>query len=317
MTLHCERSKLRSIFCILSLYFAVFVTLGHAEHRDAAPMSDEVKERFAKNRHQPGNPLVETLGRHLDEAGDLLRQVEENDKSVSANGDVERTLNVKRTLIAAKLNELASIRTELRKEIAETRAKFVSLGLSDKVKEWDAFINKVDDRFDRISNALGNVRTFKDKAGRGKALTKAKLELHDLHGKVRERQNAMPSGPIPTWTQENREIKEEKEIEAPSPAYLSYQPKAGNNVYAFLGNTILAADSTPIEAASCNYTALDLAESQEVKLTQEIRDLAARLGYSPARIFEYVYNNFKFEPYYGSLKGATGTLVAGGGNDTD
>src|SRR5262249_705078 len=48
----------------------------------------------------------------------------------------------------------------------------------------------------------------------------------------------------------------------------------------------------------------------------EIQALAAKLGYSPARIFEYVVNSIKFEPYYGALKGALGAYYTGGGGPT-
>lgn len=78
-----------------------------------------------------------------------------------------------------------------------------------------------------------------------------------------------------------------------------------------------APDPVPAEAASCGYSAADLAQTEEVQITQEIRDLAEKLGYSPARIFQWVSNEIKFESYYGSLKGALGALYAKAGGSTD
>ncbi|HSC71688.1 MAG TPA: transglutaminase-like domain-containing protein, partial [Candidatus Methylomirabilis sp.] len=88
--------------------------------------------------------------------------------------------------------------------------------------------------------------------------------------------------------------------------------------YAFLGQTLLAAaPATPTEAQACSYTSADLGQSEEVQITSEIQDLAEGLGYSPVRIYQYVSNEVTFEPYYGSLKGAMGTLVSKAGNATD
>jgi hypothetical protein len=65
---------------------------------------------------------------------------------------------------------------------------------------------------------------------------------------------------------------------------------------------------TPVDA--------DLAETTETKLTQEIKDLADSLK-TPVKIYEYVRNSVDFEPYYGSRKGAAGTLNQLIGNDYD
>ncbi len=61
----------------------------------------------------------------------------------------------------------------------------------------------------------------------------------------------------------------------------------------------------------------DLQETLEVKFTPEIQQLANSLGKNPVRLFEYVRNQFEYEPTYGSIKGAQGTLWAKSGNDFD
>lgn len=61
----------------------------------------------------------------------------------------------------------------------------------------------------------------------------------------------------------------------------------------------------------------DLQETVEVKLTPEIRELAAELDNNPVKIYEFVRNNFDYEPYYGSVKGAQETLWQKAGNDFD
>jgi RHS repeat-associated protein len=61
----------------------------------------------------------------------------------------------------------------------------------------------------------------------------------------------------------------------------------------------------------------DLSASPEALFTPEITALARSLLNNPVLIYEYVRNNFKYEPYYGCIKGAAETLLEGAGNDTD
>ncbi len=60
----------------------------------------------------------------------------------------------------------------------------------------------------------------------------------------------------------------------------------------------------------------DLAETPETAFTEQIRELAERLG-SPVSMYEFVRNNIDTELYYGSLKGAEETLRELAGNDAD
>ncbi|MCX8044925.1 MAG: alpha/beta hydrolase [Desulfobacterota bacterium] len=55
----------------------------------------------------------------------------------------------------------------------------------------------------------------------------------------------------------------------------------------------------------------------DVVFTDAIRALAQRLDHDPIRIYEYVRDHITYQPYWGSLKGARGTLAEGSGNDTD
>lgn len=64
-------------------------------------------------------------------------------------------------------------------------------------------------------------------------------------------------------------------------------------------------------------TADDTSQTVEIQFADEIRSLAASLGHDPVRMYEYVRNTIDFEPYYGSRKGATETLLEGSGNDID
>jgi YD repeat-containing protein len=53
------------------------------------------------------------------------------------------------------------------------------------------------------------------------------------------------------------------------------------------------------------------------EVAPEIAALAAELGNDPERIFQYVRQKVEYQPYYGSAKGAMGTLLEGAGNAWD
>ncbi len=64
-------------------------------------------------------------------------------------------------------------------------------------------------------------------------------------------------------------------------------------------------------------TPQDLAETIEVKFTQEIQDLAASLENNPVKIYNWVRNNIEFVPTYGSIQGASMCLQTKKCNDMD
>src|SRR5437016_542372 len=173
--------------------------------------------------------------------------------------------------------------------------------------------------------------------------------LAELHHKVKQREEALPREPIPSFRLPQLP-QPHTQPKSPTPPQYHASPRVPDHrLYAALGlgDTMPDAplpdapsaptspdappaptspdappaptspDSAPTEAQTCNYTAADLAENQEIQLTPEIRALAQKLGFSPVKTYQYVLNEIQFEPYYGSLKGAVGTLVAKSGGPTD
>lgn len=89
----------------------------------------------------------------------------------------------------------------------------------------------------------------------------------------------------------------------------------------------LSSSSTPAYAAPTSGSpasslprtpgADDLAATPETKVTPPIQELANDLDRDPVKIFNYVRNTIKFEPYLGIRKGAGGTLSEKSGSDSD
>src|SRR5206468_7403968 len=115
-----------------------------AARLDPAPISDEVVERVLRDlKAGRAHPLPHALSRHLDEASELIKQIEQEDQNAE-----------KHTLLAAHIQQLDTLRSAIRAQFSETRATLVSLGATDKVQAWDDLLLKVEQRFDRIARAL-------------------------------------------------------------------------------------------------------------------------------------------------------------------
>lgn len=57
--------------------------------------------------------------------------------------------------------------------------------------------------------------------------------------------------------------------------------------------------------------------TSETEATPEIQEMARALNHDPKRIYEFVHNHIEFVPTFGSVNGATATLLARRGNDFD
>ena len=83
-------------------------------------------------------------------------------------------------------------------------------------------------------------------------------------------------------------------------------------------NLVVAAATDPLASSGQSLpTSDDLTETIEVQFTDDIKAKAAQLNNNPVKIYEYVKNNFIFEPYYGSLKDSQETFLQKAGNDFD
>ncbi|HEX6865563.1 MAG TPA: transglutaminase-like domain-containing protein, partial [Thermoanaerobaculia bacterium] len=78
-----------------------------------------------------------------------------------------------------------------------------------------------------------------------------------------------------------------------------------------------AASVTNVVASLTPPAAADLAGTEDVQITPEIRSLAASLGNQPLRIYDWVRNNVEHYPTYGSVQGSQMTLEARRGNAFD
>ncbi|WP_189799685.1 DUF6531 domain-containing protein, partial [Sulfuricella sp. T08] len=308
----------RSPACLLGILFSLASFTAGAAHTDHAPIPDVVVQKLVRQPASGVAPdIAEALDKNLDDLTEIARPAAERSTRALSTSELKSADDSQRMLAVGKRAELAGLRLQAREEFGKTRQRLVDLGLTDKVKAWDGILAKAEHRFDRLDKALIDVDVA-DGDVRQRAFRHLQAELQAVRGDAAAHNLGVGELPGPTIRQDVTPPARPVEPSDKLPRYLATRAPA-NNVYAFLGNTLLAAiPVTPPEAASCGYVpAQDLAATADAPQTTQIQKLAGQLGYSPARIFEYVSNNIQFEPYYGSLKGAMGTLYAKAGGPTD
>src|SRR6266852_4585888 len=79
----------------------------------------------------------------------------------------------------------------------------------------------------------------------------------------------------------------------------------------------LSGISLPTTTLPLTPTAADLVATEDVQITQAIKDLAASLNNQPVAIYNWVRNNIQFVPSYGSIQGSDMTLQTKRGNSFD
>jgi RHS repeat-associated protein len=91
--------------------------------------------------------------------------------------------------------------------------------------------------------------------------------------------------------------------------------RAASIAFSLVASILFALDGgTPARAIDAAYLA---AEAPDVVTTGRIAAQAQALNHDPVRIYEFVRNEFEFEPYYGLMKGPEATLRSRAGNDYD
>lgn len=288
------------------------LTSAQPTRTDPAPVDREVVQRLVHQRLGKPDALPQVLQRRLDESGALLREIARPKSGEDAGS--------RRARVAAAAQQIESLRTEARQRLATSRDRLQAQGLADQLTEWDALSARVEQRFDTLRRSLDAVGAAAGPAQARRAAAQALAEM-DAVAKAGARRDRVDMPVMrPNWRSQKAQPPSELRRAPRPPSYLSYE--ASDRLYAFSGNTMLAAapPALPGSATNCGSPAelaASLAETEDVRLTPEIRALAERLEYSPAKILRHVYDNIAFEPYYGSLKGSAGTLVAGSGGATD
>ncbi|MEW6467175.1 MAG: transglutaminase domain-containing protein, partial [Pseudomonadota bacterium] len=300
---------------------AAFACHAMAAPHDPAPLPDDVVTKLLHEPYrQPVDPVARQLQRRLDETEALVRRWQLDAGSAVAAYRAQQleaqieSLGQMKAPVQQRLSERGNMAV---KKIKGRKARAAALKAQGQSTE------KLLGQFDRLRLALGKIETAATPQARSQALKGALDLLHQVRGRQREREEAPSAVPWPTARVGGEAGPSPRKRVDAVPKYLAERQARYLNSVASNGPILLAAaPATPAEAGQC-YTggtvdAADLAATPDAqKDDPEIAALAEKLGHSPAKILAWVHDNIAYEPYWGSLKGAKGALVAGSGNATD
>jgi RHS repeat-associated protein len=273
-----------------------------AERVDPAPLPAEVTDRIKREVSGKPDHFQRRMSIELDDLETRLQRHE--------RGGFDRGGNDRRAL-TEKAAELRAARAGALNKIVEQQALLERVGAKGPAARLDEIRKRVESRFGRLQRAVQDLEAVREAANlrtRARDVRNVIAELRPIeslfgehapnHSPIKERPSS-PQIKSPVW-----------------PRYMAWQREPIR--YASADGPVLAVLDPPPAAADCGQVPADLDKNTiDAKVTPEIAALAESLEYSPARIFAYVLNNIRHEWYWGSLKGAQGTLHGKAGGPTD
>jgi hypothetical protein len=232
----------------------------------------------------------------------------------------------KKNKLRGKKSELESFDSDIRKQFTDTEKKLKEAGLPAEILERHyKFIKHYDENLKELKKNLDAIDKSKD----SKEVEAKVQETKRFLEKVKPPKKHTPLDPnkLPHRTMEPvftdprtspEQFTEGKEKVAKSERQKPILVASNSSLNGLLSSDVEHGTSNILLAQASNPpTSADLAQTIEVQFTPEIQAKAAELGYNPIKIYEFVRNNFEYEPYYGSLKGSQETLIQKAGNDFD
>lgn len=292
MNLSLHKTGWRLLACTI---LALSMGKAFATPQDPAPISDEVLQKLPAMRPYAPRAFVLELQRHHAEIHGLVATLG-LDSSVASDAHP--------IALRAKAHELEVMARGLDKD--KDVPESLRAPLRDRLHELHRHVL-----------ALANADTLSKR-------DEAAVQLKALLVRLQPPESALSQ----TGVRHNRPIYQEEAAPAlpaaphakRQPAYLSQAPLPKPVVLAMNGTTANIAAVLPpfAEPSACAYTTADVSDDgRNVQLTVEVKQLAQDLGYSPVRIFEWVQENIKLQPYYGAQKGSQATLLSGSGGPMD
>ena len=208
-------------------------------------------------------------------------------------------------LIRNQYRSILQLEPQAAKAFAQTEALIRSKGLPAEIlRRHQAAVTDYNTRSASLRTSMAAL----DAAANGKGdAAKALQQLNQFTSQFSSQAGQTPakSGSLP-WG---------SNLIKPHHAVAPARALARNPQFAAAGS--LGGLSLPDTVLSNTPEPADLAETDDIHLTAEIRALAASLGNNPVKISNWVRNNIRFSPGYGGMQGAAGTLQSRHGNAVD
>ncbi|GAA0847905.1 hypothetical protein GCM10009113_25050 [Marinobacter szutsaonensis] len=187
-------------------------------------------------------------------------------------------------------------------------------GVKDLVRQrHTAAVDRVKEQYGNVMTKLDQIVTTQDPEEQQKLLE----ELSDSLGKQQFKRSHTAEDPnqLP-WRAPSDKVREPKTNKRNLQAALGIDPY---REYVQFASTEPTADMLVAAALAQEkgVTDADLAETIDIQITDEIKELAASLNNNPVEIYTWVHNNIRFVPSYGSIQGSQYTLETKRGNAID
>ena len=303
---------MRSKSLLIALIATVLAQSAGAAPSALSRLPDDTVQRLRDNLSAQESPARAALRQKLDE----LREGSGEDAEARRGGRVALRAQGATSLRA----EMRQLREPLKQELAALKSQVQGVAGSAKAAQITSLASQLDERFDRVENALKQLEQARNE---GEARN-ARKGLAALLNSLRAPAEVLPKGPVPTLSPRYPQQRAPGQ-DAPSQKLPQYAHEmlraarlADNGGFGFVKVAATLPPVAPETTTDCNATNDDLRDDGvEVRITPEIEALAKELQYSPARILRWMLKEVAFEPYWGSLKGSLGVLQTRSGNATD
>jgi RHS repeat-associated protein len=277
-------------------------------HQDAAPLGDAVADRIVEQPQIQTDLLllVRDFKNEQQQLVELVTQLSskaQEDASFFSKWLTDSAIN-------ADIKDKIQVLEQYKQRFTITEV----LSTAHKA----ALITAINALIERLQNVINT-----DSSGKALALQSLSDVLQQLQQQdVNRKEMALPATPY-TLTEEELDLDSLPAVGS-APYYVNPQslPSSPSRRKRDL-RAIQSLDGVPERPgrAACyaagQVDAQDLSTTPEVPINEDIVALARSLDHSPLKIFNYVANQFDYELYQGSVKGALGVLSSKAGNDTD
>jgi len=248
---------------------------------------------------KPGEKVLQAVGPKMRLESELAKPLP----------GVDATAKVK--TLRGKYKELKSLEADVSKGFKETEKHIRDKNLPPEIlARHEAAVAEYEKRKAEFNALMQSVEAAAD--GKGE-LPPALANLGDFMAKYPNAKTHTPTDPnnLP-WG-------------SPKPVTRApYTSPAQFKTSRLFGEPVKVAQAGSLSGISLPSTVLpttpmpaDTAPTEDVQITQAIRDLATSLGNNPVKIYNWVRNNIAFIPSYGSIQGSDMTLQTKRGNSFD
>ncbi|MBI5116667.1 transglutaminase domain-containing protein, partial [Candidatus Poribacteria bacterium] len=271
----------------------------------AQSLNLELLRRSAYAEEPPPPPPSENP---VGDADKLFENIEKTIRSISDELAASQAYTTEMTLLETQKATLDGLEPQIVSQLDSKRAELVTKSLPALIlSRHDSYASGLQQKIDSVQQHMTEIIAQKE------VPSALDLEIQEAINYF-EMNFHRPATGVDTETLPHRDSNINKE------GPLAFRHIGRRTMLAYAGssiNNIMEGVTSPLPLTGVPVEADSNTDYPEVAVTPEIEALAEMLENNPVKIYQYVHDNFKYEPYYGLIKNAHLTLMDGAGNDAD